>query len=95
VQEAAAEGVRRVVVDPISFMHEQSETLSELDGELRKIAEDAGLAYHRVPIPHDDDRFAGVLADLVEAALGCERPGGLELRPCLCRPSEGVRCLNG
>jgi ferrochelatase len=95
VRKAAAEGVRRVVVDPISFMHEQSETLAELDGELREIAEGAELEYHRVPIPYDDERFAGVLADLVEAALDYHRPGGLELRPCLCRPFGGVRCLNG
>ena len=95
VRQAAASGVRRIVVDPISFMHEQSETLSELDVELREIAEEAGLEFHRVPIPHDDVRFAGVLADLVEAALNGGASGGIELRPCRCRPTEGVRCLNG
>ena len=95
VRQAAADGVREILVDPISFMHEQSETLSELDDELREIAVDAGLVFHRVPIPHADDRFAGVLADLVETALGEGGGNGIELRPCRCKPGEAVRCLNG
>lgn len=58
-----------VVVVPLSFMHEQSETLAELDIELREHAEARSLRFHRVPVPHDDPRFRTVLADLVEAAL--------------------------
>lgn len=58
--------VQRAVVVPISFMQEQSETLSELDGALRAVAEAAGVAFHRVPIPYGDPRFASLLADLVE-----------------------------
>ena len=58
-----------VVVDPVSFMHEQSETLAELDHELRDEAEGRGLAFHRVPVPHDDPRYPKVLADLAEAFL--------------------------
>ncbi|MDY6780049.1 MAG: ferrochelatase, partial [Halobacteria archaeon] len=46
----------RVVVEPLSFMHEQSETLSELDIELREECEEMGLEMHRVPVPHDDPR---------------------------------------
>jgi protoporphyrin/coproporphyrin ferrochelatase len=90
-----------VVVDPVSFMHEQSETLAELDHELREEAEARGLAFHRVPVPHDDPRFAGVLADLVEPFLEGESPmpsavGRPELRfaRCRCRPEEGTFCLN-
>lgn len=58
-----------VVVVPISFMHEQSETLAELDIELREVAEHAGLRFYRVPVPHDDPRFTTVLADLVESRI--------------------------
>lgn len=58
-----------VVVVPISFMHEQSETLAELDIELREVAEGAGLRFYRVPVPHDDPRFTAVLADLVESRI--------------------------
>jgi ferrochelatase len=76
---------RRVVVDPVSFMHEQSETLAELDHELRGEAEARGLEFHRVPIPYAAPAFIDVLADLVE--------GGVELRRCRCR--EGAWCLNG
>jgi len=84
----------RVVVDPVSFMHEQSETLSELDVELREEAEERGLEFHRVPVPHDDERFPGVLADLVEASMGEGRENGIRLQRCRCRPSAGTRCLN-
>jgi ferrochelatase len=83
-----------VVVVPISFMHEQSETLAELDIDLRARAESRGLRFHRVPVPHDDPRFIDVLADLVEQRLGPadqEPPG---LYPCRCRPSAAARCRN-
>src|SRR5690606_3996625 len=38
----------RVIVDAVSFMHEQSETLAELDHEVREIAERRGLGFFRV-----------------------------------------------
>jgi ferrochelatase len=58
-----------VVVDPISFVHEQSETLVELDHELRALAEARGLRFVRVPIAHDSPAFINVLAELVEPLL--------------------------
>jgi len=58
-----------VIVVPISFMHEQSETLAELDHELREAAEGRGLAFHRVRVPHEDPRFIELLADLCEPLL--------------------------
>lgn len=86
-----------VVVDAISFMHEQSETLAELDHELRGEAEERGLGFHRVPIPHDDPRFAELLADLCQPFLqDSDEPraaAGLPFRACRCRP--GASCLNG
>jgi ferrochelatase len=85
----------RVIVDAVSFMHEQSETLAELDGELRGIAEEAGLEFHRIPIPHDDPAFAELLADLVEDVLRPEPiMGELGLRRCLCRATPTTFCLN-
>ena len=85
----------RVIVDAVSFMHEQSETLAELDGELRGIAEEAGLEFHRIPIPHDDPAFAELLADLVEDVLRPEPiMGELGLRRCLCRATPSTFCLN-
>ncbi|MEJ2679783.1 MAG: ferrochelatase, partial [Gemmatimonadota bacterium] len=85
---------RRVVVVPVSFVHEQSETLSELDIELRGEAEEAGLEFCRVPTPHDDARFIAVLADLVEPFLGSGNPANLEYRVCRCRGDAGALCLN-
>lgn len=88
-----------VVVDPCSFMHEQSETLAELDHELRGEAEGRGLAFHRVPIPHDAPGFHAVLADLVEAVLAAPSGvggdvHGVPVQQCRCRPVAGTACLN-
>lgn len=82
-----------IVVDPCSFMHEQSETLAELDHDLKEKAEARGLAYYRVPVPHDDARFSNLLADLVEPFLAghVEQAG---LRPCRCRATPDTFCLN-
>jgi ferrochelatase len=84
----------RVVVEPVSFMHEQSETLSELDVELQEAAEDVGLDFHRVPIPHDDERFPALLADLAEPFVGEFDPGYYNFRQCQCRDVPGTMCLN-
>lgn len=84
----------RVVVAPISFMHEQSETLAELDIDLRRAAEDLGLEFHRVPVPHDDPRFAVVLADLVTPILEGRDLEASGFAPCRCRRAPGAVCLN-
>lgn len=81
----------RVVVEPVSFVHEQSETLSELDIELKEEAEEAGLGYCRVPVPHDSPRLVAVLADLVEPFLD-GGAAGIQYLECRCRP--GSCCLN-
>lgn len=89
----------RVVIDPVSFMHEQSETLAELDIELRGVAQARGLEFHRVPIRHAAPEFIAFLADLAdpflqpageppEPAAGCSHPWG----ECHCR--AGAFCLN-
>lgn len=91
----------RVVVDAVSFMHEQSETLAELDHELRSEAEARGLGFFRVPIPHADPAFVDMLADLCEPFLrddgaGVEPPeggiGGEVWMACRCKP--GAVCIN-
>jgi protoporphyrin/coproporphyrin ferrochelatase len=84
----------RVVVAPISFMHEQSETLAELDIDFREEAEDLGLEFHRVPVPHDHPSFAVVLADLVAWILERRNPAAAGFAPCECRSAPGAICLN-
>ena len=91
---AGLEGVDRVLVDPVSFMHEQSETLVELDHDLAGDARSLDLDFHRVPVPHSDDAFGEVLADLVLAALGEPIEGLPERRSCRCRPGATL-CFNG
>lgn len=92
---------RRLVVVPISFMHEQSETLAELDHELKAFAEGLGKEFLRVPVPHDDPAFSGVLADLVEAALSSASDedggprAGVSLSRCRCATGAGIYCTNG
>lgn len=81
-----------VVVEPVSFMREQSETLSELDIELREECEELGVELHRAPIPHDDPRFAGVLADLVEPIIAEEDLNDWGMGQCRCKETEGTYC---
>ena len=92
IREAAE---RRLVVVPISFMHEQSETLAELDHELREFVEGLGKEFYRVPIPHDDPRFTHFLADLVSRLVAGAGSGPVPLASCRCAPFEGVWCTNG
>ena len=84
----------RVVVEPVSFMHEQSETLGDLDIELAETAKNQGIAMHRVPVPHDHPAFAEVLADLVEPFIAGVPPALYQLRPCACRSDERTFCRN-
>jgi protoporphyrin/coproporphyrin ferrochelatase len=95
---------KRVVVDAVSFMHEQSETLAELDHELRGEAEERGLEFFRVPIPHAAPEFIGVMADLVEAVALPDGPPvesfphaerGFPLKQCQCKPTPHTCCTNG
>jgi protoporphyrin/coproporphyrin ferrochelatase len=82
-----------VIVDGVAFMHEQSETLAELDHDLREEAEERGLTYYRVPTPWNDPRLQIVLADLCEPLIGDNKPESA-LRPCRCREQPGTYCLN-
>ncbi|MBI1730984.1 ferrochelatase [Candidatus Acetothermia bacterium] len=86
--------VKRVVLEPISFMHEQSETLAELDHEMRELAESRGLEFYRVPIPFDQPIFYRVLADLAEPFIAGIEPSYYQMRPCQCKPTPGTFCLN-
>lgn len=85
-----------IVVDPVSFMHEQSETLAELDIELREEAEARGIRFVRVPIHHADANFIALLADMVIASLPTSgEEGPVKLYPCRCSGDAGVFCTNG
>jgi ferrochelatase len=68
IRRAGREGVA-LVVAPISFVSEHSETLVELDRDYRRVAEESGVpAYYRVPTVGTDPRFISALAGLIGAA---------------------------
>ena len=69
IRRAGAEG-KPVLVAPIAFVSEHSETLVELDIEYRAVAEAAGVpAYLRAPTVGTHPAFIAGLADMVEAVL--------------------------
>ena len=76
IERAGRDGVP-LVLFPVAFVSEHSETLVELDIEYRELAARAGVpAYHRVPTVGAAPRFIGGLAKLVRDALARE-PGAL------------------
>jgi protoporphyrin/coproporphyrin ferrochelatase len=86
---------RRLVIVPIAFMHEQSETLAELDVDLREHVEGQRKEYHRVPVPHDDPRFVRYLADLVTSVAGADSSADAVLAHCRCAGLPWAMCTNG
>jgi ferrochelatase len=70
IRRAGGEG-KGVVVVPIAFVSEHSETLVELDRDYRALARESGVPrYERLPTPGTDPLFIAGLADLVKGALG-------------------------
>ena len=70
IERAAHDKVALMVV-PIAFVSEHSETLVELDVEYRELAEEAGVpAYFRAPAQNSDPGFIQAMADLVRRTLG-------------------------
>lgn len=81
IRRAGANGTAVIVV-PVAFVSEHSETLVELDIEYRHVAEAAGVrAYHRVPTVGTAAPFIAALARLITVALSdaptpCSGSGG-------------------
>jgi ferrochelatase len=74
IEALAHEGVKDLVVVPISFVSEHIETLQEIDIEYREIATESGIqGFHRVPALNTHPRFIADLADLVGEALEAPR----------------------
>ena len=68
--EEAAQAGKAIVVVPIAFVSEHSETLVELDIEYRRLAQSRGAAaYERAPTVSEDPEFIAGLAALVKTAL--------------------------
>ena len=91
IRQAGADGFG-VVIAPIAFVSEHSETLVELDRDYRKLARAAGVPfYHRAPTVGVAPEFIGGLARLVRAApaAGAGRrncPEGFSQCPAMAAP---------
>lgn len=95
--EIARAGEDRVplVVVPIAFVSEHSETLVELDIEYRELADEKHVpAYHRVPAIATQPDFIAGLARLVREALACPAGYCPPDRRRLC-PASFQRCPIG
>jgi len=75
--EEAAQAGKAIIVVPIAFVSEHSETLVELDIEYRRLAEKRGAAaYERAPTVSEDPDFIAGLGQLVRRAL--DAPQGVQ-----------------
>ena len=74
IEELAQEGVKEMVVVPISFVSEHIETLQEIDMEYREIAEEVGIEiFRRVPALNTHPGFIDDMAKMVVDALQSPR----------------------
>jgi ferrochelatase len=74
IKRAGVHG-KGVIVVPVAFVSEHSETLVELDIEYGKLARDSGVPdYIRVPTVRTHPQFIAGLAGLVHAALHAKSP---------------------
>ncbi len=90
IERGGKDGVALVVV-PIAFVSEHSETLVELDIEYRHLADEKGVpAYYRVPALGTREAFIDALADLVRA--GIERDGTHSAKGGRICPATCGRC---
>lgn len=75
IKRAGTDG-KKIVVVPIAFVSEHSETLVELDIEYKKLAEDSGVKdYKRVPTLSEDEFFIKSLANI---CLNYGEPGSIK-----------------
>jgi ferrochelatase len=85
--ERAAKDKTAVLVVPIAFVSEHTETLVELDVEYRDLAVELGVpGYFRVPTQNSDAGFIASLGDLVRRTL--------ESGPGLCSQTGGRVCAD-
>ncbi|MDA0999892.1 MAG: ferrochelatase [bacterium] len=67
IQEAAAEGVKDVVLVPIGFICDHVEVIFDLDVEAKEAAGECGMGYERAGTVGLHPEFISMLADLVAA----------------------------
>lgn len=84
----AKDGVRSLVVVPVSFTSEHVETREELDQVYREVAEKAGIVHwRRVPTVATDDDFLDALAAVARRAIAGD------VGSTTCRRGLGKGCI--
>ena len=92
ILKVAGDEGKPVIVVPIGFTSEHSETLVELDIEYRELAEQAGVPeYIRINTVGADADFIGGLAKLVASALSHDHTLSSDGGGCQC-PENYQRC---
>jgi ferrochelatase len=69
LRRLAADGARHAVVVPIGFVCDHVEVLYDLDVQARRVADGAGLAFHRAAAVNDHPEFVAMLAELVRGGM--------------------------
>jgi protoporphyrin/coproporphyrin ferrochelatase len=71
IEKMARDGVKRMLVIPVSFLTEHIETLHEINIEAREQAETLGVSdFHMMPALNDSPFLIRALADLVLRSVG-------------------------
>jgi ferrochelatase len=78
LERLQANGVTRVVAQPLGFVSDHIEVLYDLDVEANAAAATIGLRFDRAPTAGVDERFVAMVVDLVE-----ERERGRRERPAV------------
>jgi ferrochelatase len=91
IRRLASEGVEQLILVPVSFVSEHSETLYEMDILYGHLAEDSGIKHYlRVPTMNCREDFIAALAGLVQRALA--RDAQTTSRPnCVYCPDSTLR----
>ena len=93
-------GTKAVIVCPIGFVSDHIEVVWDLDDELRRQADEAGIAFARAATPNADPRFARLAADLIDELRAGREPvrvpganapplQGFSINGALCTPNCG------
>ena len=91
LRKLASEGVSQILMVPISFVSEHSETLYEMDILYKGVADEVGIKeYRRVPALNCRPDFIAALADLVQREVTAEVQSEKNLCPhysVTCQPT--------
>ncbi len=69
IKASAASGKKAALVIPMGFLSDNAEVLYDLDIEAKKLAEDLGLEFYRVPTPQNDAALVQLFEDLIRQVL--------------------------